>query len=318
MSYIYLQDQGGASLADCFEDIPPSVLSRLIHTAKKFSCRDNVMASYPDFQSGMTSGTLTEPHGRESLTSFQADSHAKTSVQQEKARGSLANDLDYGPKWQGSFARYNPNTFLWKTRQGSLFGGLEEFSGTWPRWGTMLHGECWERKTPFGVMEVRATITSVSVSGSLRLPTPKASDGKRGDCPSERARNTPCLPSAIKRLPTQTANDAEKRGNFDIMNPRNGLPAAILRLRTPCASDADHWNLKTAEERKAKGSSIRLPNQLQAGGKQSPMWTEWFMGFPIGWTDLEPLATHKFQQWFRSFSDTSYNFPQPTNYNHSS
>ncbi len=29
------------------------------------------------------------------------------------------------------------------------------------------------------------------------------------------------------------------------------------------------------------------------------MW-EWIMGWPIGWTDLEPLGMDKFQQWFAS------------------
>jgi hypothetical protein len=29
----------------------------------------------------------------------------------------------------------------------------------------------------------------------------------------------------------------------------------------------------------------------------SPMWVEWLMGWPIGWTDLRPLETVRFQQW---------------------
>ncbi|RYD23249.1 MAG: hypothetical protein EOP87_26630 [Verrucomicrobiaceae bacterium] len=129
-----------------------------------------------------------------------------------------------------------------------------------------------------------------------RLPTPKASDAERGDCPSEQERLSPMLFTIVKRLPTPMANDAEKRGDFNQDDPRNGLPAAIKRLRTPLASDADSWNLRTAEE---AGRFVRLNNQLGAGGQQSPMWTEWFMGWPIGWTGLEPLATGSFPQWFR-------------------
>ena len=33
------------------------------------------------------------------------------------------------------------------------------------------------------------------------------------------------------------------------------------------------------------------------GGQLNPNWVEWLMGWPIGWTDLEPLATGRFQEW---------------------
>ena len=32
-------------------------------------------------------------------------------------------------------------------------------------------------------------------------------------------------------------------------------------------------------------------------GKPTPTNHEWLMGWPIGWTDLKPLETDKFQQW---------------------
>jgi hypothetical protein len=38
-------------------------------------------------------------------------------------------------------------------------------------------------------------------------------------------------------------------------------------------------------------------------GYLSPMWTEWLMGWPIGWTDLKPLETDKFQQWRHSHGE---------------
>ena len=34
-----------------------------------------------------------------------------------------------------------------------------------------------------------------------------------------------------------------------------------------------------------------------ARGTLNPVWVEWLMGWPLGWTDLKPLATDKFQQW---------------------
>jgi hypothetical protein len=38
----------------------------------------------------------------------------------------------------------------------------------------------------------------------------------------------------------------------------------------------------------------------QLGGQLNPTWVEWLMGWPLGWTDLKPLATDKFQQWQHS------------------
>lgn len=39
------------------------------------------------------------------------------------------------------------------------------------------------------------------------------------------------------------------------------------------------------------------------GWKLNPRSHEWLMGWPIGWTNLRPLATDKFQQWLHSHGD---------------
>ena len=36
------------------------------------------------------------------------------------------------------------------------------------------------------------------------------------------------------------------------------------------------------------------------GGQLNPTWVEWLMGWPLGWTDLKPLAMDKFRQWSAS------------------
>jgi hypothetical protein len=63
------------------------------------------------------------------------------------------------------------------------------------------------------------------------------------------------------------------------------------RVPTPMANDARNNG--------GPGQQRRHMPQLNCvvGGKLSPLWTEWLMGFPVGWTDLSALATHKFQQW---------------------
>lgn len=38
------------------------------------------------------------------------------------------------------------------------------------------------------------------------------------------------------------------------------------------------------------------------GGNPNPEWVEWLMGWPVGWADLKPLETAKFQEWQRLHS----------------
>lgn len=131
--------------------------------------------------------------------------------------------------------------------------------------------------------------------------------------------------------PTPKANDAEKRGNFDVTNPRNGLPAAAKAWPTLTASlgtkggrvtprksreggtlieaMSARQNWPTPVATMSKGSSPnaltrkdgqdctndRLDHAVMAsdGGQLNPTWVEWLMGWPLGWTDLRPLATDR-------------------------
>ena len=79
--------------------------------------------------------------------SYRADFHAKTSLPQEKEQGLKESGQECGKRWQGSFAKYDPSLSLWKTHQCSFIEELTEFSQTWPTWGSMRNGECWERQT---------------------------------------------------------------------------------------------------------------------------------------------------------------------------
>ena len=45
--------------------------------------------------------------------------------------------------------------------------------------------------------------------------------------------------------------------------------------------------------------AVRMGSKLPTGGYLNPVWTEWLMGWPIGWTDLKPLEMDKYQRWLR-------------------
>ena len=60
---------------------------------------------------------------------------------------------------------------------------------------------------------------------------------------------------------------------------------------TPLAWDWKSGNNPSKHKRYSPGLGVVV------GGNLNPMWVEWLMGWPIGWTDLKPLEMDKFQQW---------------------
>ena len=116
---------------------------------------------------GMMYKPLTENRGAELLTLYLAGFHARTSAQQEKAQELTENEAGCGEKWHASFTKYDPDTSLWRTHQCSLLGDLDEFLETWPQWGLMRDGECWEQ-TPWVMPIIEPEFGW--------LPTPTVSD----------------------------------------------------------------------------------------------------------------------------------------------
>ena len=80
------------------------------------------------------------------------------------------------------------------------------------------------------------------------------------------------------------------------------------RWPTPVASMAKGSSPAALTRRSgANRSNDRLDHAVMAldGGHLNPEWAEWLMGWPIGWTDLRPLATDRFQSWLRAHSNYS-------------
>jgi hypothetical protein len=166
---------------------------------------------------GMTYKPLMETRGEELLMSYRADFHAKTSQLLEKGQESMESDQECGEKWHASFVKYDPSSSLWKTHQCSLLGDLDEFSETWPQWGLMQDGECWEQQ----MLEQDINETEFGLWPTPTTPTGGGNFGGSG-----------AYKNAIK----------------------NGT---------------------------------HIPHSI------NPNLYEWLMGWPLGWTDLKPLAMDK-------------------------
>lgn len=171
MSWHFLQEQVAESWAHFCLDGAPDALLRLMPTVELHFSRANGTESLNLSRSGMTCAHSTDARGAGQSMSYQVDSLVKTSVQQALGGGSMVSGQVCGWKWPASFAKWNPNSRGWKTRQLSLLGDSDEFSETWPRWGLMRDGEC----SPLETLE-----HDTSVRGSFVLPTVVASWDRRG------------------------------------------------------------------------------------------------------------------------------------------
>jgi hypothetical protein len=185
MSWHFSQALAAAYSAATCSDGVPSVPLSATPTPSAYCSPDRMTAVSRLSRSGMTFAPLTADHGEAVLTWCLAASLVRTSAPPGAGQESPAPGLAYGERWRESFAKYDPDSCSWRTRQCSLFEGLTSSSVIWPRWGSMRNGECSERTTP--------ELPTKDKGSGLWVPTPQAHNAKEGAYPNEYERNTPSL-----------------------------------------------------------------------------------------------------------------------------
>jgi hypothetical protein len=246
------------------------------------------------------------------LTPSVAASPAKTLAMLESALALKVKGLVCGESTGDLLARYDPASSSWRTSQACLVSGWEPFSETFPRSGMTLSGIAYQ-------LAPSAPLTGGTGSGLL--PTPRANDAeKRGEIAND-ARNG--LPAAAKYWPTPRQSDhkgavtATNTTKRRMETGQANLPEAVVEAQrmwpTPRASefkgtgpvgskshahrlkkgylDATVLQFPTPRAQSARGSGpSRVGNkadlQTVVGGSLNADWTEWLMGFPIGWTQV--------------------------------
>ena len=276
MSWLYSQVLVEEYLGDISLDGEQSVQSSGKPTQQAYCAPDKMTDFSRLFRYGMTFRPLTDIPGEALSMSSVVAFHVRTLVSLEKAQELTENAAECGEKWHASFAKYDPDLSLWKTPQCSLLGDSEEFLETWPQWGLMRNGECWEQRT------LEQTIRGTESGLSEKWPTPVASKGGawRGDGQvSMVARNVETYEEYL--LLTQ-GSSKKKRDKY---------------WPTPQASDnRDRGNMSnpSIQRRVAIGKQIMLSQSVDPiSGQLNPTWVEWLMGWPLGWTDLKPLEMDK-------------------------
>lgn len=301
MSWLFSQALVEAfSEASSLDGAPCAPLS-VMPTPHKFWRNDKTMECSNLSQFGLTCAVLTEGHGAELLMSFLEASPARTSAPQGRAQGLTESDPAFGLRWPGSFARFDPASSSWKTPQCSLLEGLDEFSETWPRWGSMRNGECWGRTIP----EPRTNGTESGSwvdpeTGRLEhfIPTPMANNLPRSPKARDIHKSSPRLvdfiranPSQMLATPTATANQLAPS-----MMKHPGC-RLIHAWPTPNAGDFKA-GMSNSQNRQQSSlpRTVGIVEGVSTGkrGGLNPTFPEWLMGWPINWTALKPSATVKF------------------------
>jgi len=271
MSWLFSQALVEASLGENFLDGEQSALSNGSNTQQAYCAPDKMMGFSRLSQFGMTYKPLTESRGEELLMSYLEDFHAKTSQPQEKVMDLMVKDQGCGITWRGWLAKYDHNLSLWKTPQCSLLEEEQESLEILPRWGMTRDGLLWEQPilaqitngTGFGFWESWSTPTTMD-----HLP-PK----------SEKA--------LMKEATIDRPNRSRPTNLRDQVSNMQNWPTP--RTAGMCGGTGS-WELLNKNTTKEEARLMGAGN----GGKLNPMWVEWLMGWPLGWTDLKPLEMGKF------------------------
>ena len=289
MSWLFSRALVEAFSEDTCSDGGLSALSSGNPTPQAYLPPDRMTAFSRPSRFGMTFSPLTADRGEALLTSYLAAFPAWTSAWQVREQASTEPAAGCGDTWRGSLARFDPDTSSWRTAQRSLLGDSDESLVIWPRSGMTVGGQCWELPT----LEHR---TSGTDSGLW--PTPTCPNGGRSvahvtDWRSERTAYTATgkkvqvdLAQAVKRWPTPTVCGNYNRKGLSERSG-DGLATAVMKWPTPTAHNAKKGGFPAEYERNTPTLAA------QAGGSLNPTWVEWLMGWPLGWTDLKPLATDK-------------------------
>ena len=173
MSYTYLQDQGAESSAECYSDIPASVLLRLNLTPVPSSSNANATASSHHSLSGTISPPSTELPGEDQLRFWPEDFPVRTLAHsngknQKALKGSVPG---YGERWRELSAKFNPVLSFWKIRHSSPDGASGLSSAIFPKMGMMRDGV---------LLEPTNWVLATGENESGLLPTCVATDYKGG------------------------------------------------------------------------------------------------------------------------------------------
>lgn len=264
MSWLFsralVAEYSAASCSDGEQSAPLSVMP----TQHRFWRNDKTMESSSLSRFGLTCAVLTEHDGTALLMSFLEAFRARTSPSLAMGPALTASVPASGPSSPASLAKYDPASHTLKTAQLSLIEDLTGCCVTLPRSGAMCAGIVYQQPT-----SARPTIET-GYGSSERFPTPTVHGNynRKGVSPS----SGDGLATYVRKFPTPTATA------YKGWSPNHNRAHTDDRLDYTVEREAHHAGLP---------------------GRLNPTWEEWLMAWPIGWTELKPLGTDRYQEWLQ-------------------
>ncbi|MEO2122414.1 MAG: hypothetical protein ABGY10_03720 [bacterium] len=220
-------------------------------------------------QSGMTYDHLTVNLGMASSMLCLLDSPANPMPSAAIKEGSKMNGTS-GPIPVESLAKYDHDTSSWRMSL-PLFNTWEEYCPeTWP-------------------------VSAMTVGGQLyplvpQVPHTFGSDGGA--------------------WPTPTANTRPNEGNVRLLRKQvlegdltEAEATSMLNGKSPFSAQGVIPAMPTQND---LNDAVDLKEGPDNGGRLNPDWVEWLMGWPVGWTSLDPLPEGTMEAWETSVKAGTY------------
>jgi len=279
-------------------------------------------------QSGTTSDHLTVNLGMASSMSCLLDSLANPSAWQGPCEEKTTTET-FGLIQRESLAKYDPELSSWRTHQ-DCFGCTEPLSSvTLAAWGMTVGG---------GLYPLAPQVPPISGSDGGVWPTPRSSNvsespesGKaRMDLRRSEGRRdggVRNLESEVKMWPTPCTTQRPSEGSMRLMRQRvldgsisEAEGAGMLNGKSPLEAHARLPRWPTPQSRDWKNADGKRfpdperPSDLNdavdfmeaSQGRLNPSWVEFVMGWPVGWTSLDPLPEGTMEAWETSVKAGTY------------
>jgi len=225
-------------------------------------------------------------------TSSAADTPANHSAPQENDEAQTTHDT-YGHGYETPLAHYDPDTRSWKTSGDISLWGEQPSLESLPKSGMTRNGVLYQQPD---------WVRPIDVIASSLLHTPTATMNQMSPSMVSRSGWWP-TPTAVTRpmegnvrmyrakieAGEMTEAEAEAILGKSVWEAQGKVPA-IWPTPTYGKLAGGTGGMQQIEAKYLAGeitSEERRAMRAGNGGKLNPMWVEWLMGFPIGWTDLE-------------------------------
>ena len=190
-------------------------------------------------------------------------------------------------------AHYNQPTQSWRTSEDISLWGDYKLLENLPKSGMTRSGVLYQQ--PVWVRLIDETASSLwptPTTQEVEHPNTELTQTLRRKSKNGKTSHSLGLADAVRVWPTPTADDASN------VNPKSnrfrGLVAAVNEPMWPTPTygklSGGTGGMQQIEAKYLVGeitSEERRAMRAGNGGKLNPMWVEWLMGFPLGWTDLE-------------------------------